>query len=85
MKANEIKENKEDVILSTQITFKECVNILHYCRLLFKHLVLMRDLNFGDENQNNIFKRWLSIILKTLMKAINEKKIKYEGDNLAAR
>jgi hypothetical protein len=71
MRLNESREKREDVILSARITFKECVNILHYCRLLFKHLVLMRDLAFGDENQNSIFKRWLSIILKTLMKEID--------------
>lgn len=37
------KQNR-DAILSTRVTFKECVNILHYCRLLFKHLMLMREL-----------------------------------------
>jgi hypothetical protein len=36
------------MILSASITFKECVNILHYCRLLFKHLMLMKEMSFGD-------------------------------------
>lgn len=76
---------KNDAILSAPITFKECVNILHYCRLVFKHLVLMKEINFGDESQTSIFKRWLSTILKTLMREINEKKIIYEGENRMAR
>jgi hypothetical protein len=69
-KTNDNHLNKEDIILSAKITFKECVNILHYSRLLFKHLVLMKELNFGDLNQHNIFKRWLSTILKTLVREI---------------
>jgi hypothetical protein len=52
------------------------VNILHYCRLLFKHLVLMKEMNFGDENQSSIFKKWLSAILKTLMREISARKVK---------
>lgn len=34
--------SKADAILSSAITFRECVNILHYCRLIFKHLMLMK-------------------------------------------
>lgn len=61
------------------------MNILHYCRLLFKHLLLMRELGFGDEVQSGIIKRWLSAILKSIMNEINSKRVVYEGENLAAR
>lgn len=69
------------MILSASITFKECVNILHYCRLLFKHLILMKEMSFGDENQSSIFKKWLSAILKTLMKEISGKRVRCDGEN----
>lgn len=72
-------EKKTDLILSAQLTFRQCVNILHYCRLLFKHLVLMSEMGFGDDNQRSIFKRWLSTILKTLKNEIDQKKVKCEG------
>lgn len=59
--------------------------MLHYCRLLFKHLVLMQELSFGDNNQHSIFKRWLATILKRLMVEIDEKRVDYTGENSAAR
>lgn len=40
--------SKVDAILSSAITFRECVNILHYCRLIFKHLLSMKEIGFGD-------------------------------------
>lgn len=76
---------KVDAILSSSITFRECVNILHYCRLIFKHLVSMKEISFGDENQRSIFKRWLCTVLKSLMREIEDKKIICDGDNIAAR
>lgn len=53
--------------------------------MLFKHVVLMKEMNFGDENQSNIFKRWLATILKTLMREINDRRVICEGDNVSAR
>jgi hypothetical protein len=37
----------------------------------------MKEISFGDENQVNIFKKWLSAILKTLIREITERKINY--------
>lgn len=59
--------------------------MLHYCRLLFKHLIAMKDLSFGDANQHSIFKRWLATILKRLKQEIDLKRVDYAGDNSAAR
>ena len=70
---------KGDMILSTTISFKECVNILHYCRLMYKHVVLMREIGVGEENQTSIFKKWLAAVLKTLMREITEKRVRCEG------
>lgn len=76
---------KQEAIISGQLNFKECVNILHYCRLLFKHLILMRDMAFGDENQRSIFKRWLSTVLKSLKREVEEGRVVCGGENAAAR
>ena len=38
--------------------------------------MLMKEMNFGDENQSSIFKKWLSAILKTLMREISTRKVK---------
>jgi len=35
----------------------------------------MKEMNFGDENQSSIFKKWLSAILKTLMREISARKV----------
>jgi hypothetical protein len=53
--------------------------------MIFKHLILMKEINFGDENQTSIFKKWLSAILKTLMREISEKKVRCDGENSEAR
>lgn len=75
----------KDSILSANIYFKACVNVLHYCRLIYKHIVLAKEQLNYDENQIGIFKRWLSVILKTIMKSIENKKVIYEGENAASR
>ena len=37
-----VEVNESYKILSTPITFKECVNILHYCRLVYKYIMVLR-------------------------------------------
>lgn len=39
-----LNPNKKTYIISAQINFKECVSILHYCRLIFKYLHSFKEL-----------------------------------------
>lgn len=40
---------------------------------------------FGDENQRSIFKRWLSTVLKSLKREVEEGRVVCGGENAAAR
>ena len=70
--------DKKDLI-STTITFKECVNILHYCRLVYKYTTTLRQSSYSDENQVKTFSKWLMKILKEINEKIDSKNIVYEG------
>jgi len=35
-------------IISDRVTFKQCVNILHYCRLIFKYVMSLKDLEYQN-------------------------------------
>lgn len=45
----------------------------------------MRDIGFGDEGQVSVFKKWLTVMLKTLNREITEKKIMIEGEAFTAK
>ncbi len=81
------KEPK-DKILSSDVTFRACVNILHYCRLVYKYVTVMqvmKDHKLGDENRKNVFVRWLAIVVKTVNTRIDNHEVIYEGENAALR
>ena len=81
------KEGK-DRILSSDVTFRACVNILHYCRLIYKYVTVMqvmKEHKLGDENRRNLFVRWLAIVVKTVNTRIDNHEVIYEGDNAALR
>lgn len=64
---------------STSITFKECVNILHYCRLIYKYIIALRDSSFSEENQIKTFTAWLLTLMDEIKAQINSNGIIYEG------
>lgn len=90
-KKQSLISNKEtkDKILSSDVTFKACVNILHYCRLIYKYVTVLQILkdhkSVGDENRRNVFVRWLAIVVKTVNTRIDNKEVIYEGQNAALR
>jgi hypothetical protein len=47
--------------------------------------MLMKEMSFGDENQRSIFKRWLSTVLKSIMREIEDKRVICDGENIMAR
>ena len=66
-------------ILSVAITFKECVNILHYCRLIYKYIIALRDSLYNDDNQVKTFTAWLLTLMEEIKNKINNSGIVYEG------
>lgn len=73
------------LLISTRITFKECVNLLHYCRLVYKLLVSMRSCNLQEDihfSQMNIF---LMNSLSEISEKIECKGILYDAENVWLR
>lgn len=56
-------------ILSGEISFKECVNILHYGRLIFKFLLTLKVSDYSNDNELFRLSKWLM----ELLGEINEK------------
>jgi hypothetical protein len=50
-------------ILLGFISFKECVNILHYCRLIFKFLLTVKMSEYINNNELFKLTKWLMLIL----------------------
>lgn len=72
-KINDQMSNQADgsKIFSTMITFKECVNILHYCRLIYKFVILLRETKHHDENLGNTFSVWVLSLMNEIKARIN--------------
>lgn len=68
-------------VFSTSITFKECVNILHYCRLIYKYIIAVKESSDGEENQVKTFTAWLLLLMEEIRAKINNQGIIYEGEN----
>lgn len=51
------------VILSGLISFKECVNILHYGRLIFKFLLTLKVSDYKNDNELFKLTQWLMDLL----------------------
>ncbi len=37
-------------VVSGDLTFKSCVNFLHYCRLIYKHIAMMKNLVYYEQD-----------------------------------
>lgn len=66
--------------MTTIINFKAAVNLLHYCRGLFRCLQLMIAINEG-ENEIKYLTGWLILILEELNRKLNQNEVLFEGDN----
>lgn len=50
-------------ILSGDLSFKECVNILHYGRLIFKFLLTLKVSEYSNDNELFRLSKWLMELL----------------------
>jgi hypothetical protein len=72
-------------ILSGELTFKECVNILHYGRLIFKFLLTLKVSEYSNDNELFKLSKWLMELLGEIKVKLEKKEIIYEGDNASLR
>lgn len=72
-------QQNQSKIISTAVTFKTCVNILHYCRLIYKYVSVvgslrikeLRKLSAQDQKDKSI--KWLAIVVKTVNIRVNNR------------
>jgi hypothetical protein len=64
-------------ILSGTLTFKECVNILHYARLIFKFLLMLKVSVYSNNNELFKMTRWLMEVLAEISEKIERKDVLY--------
>lgn len=70
------------LIFTPSITFKECVSLLHFCRLLYKYLNQIKN----DTNEMSTYTIYANFLLQSLddiNATIREKRVKYneaQGD-----
>ena len=50
-------------VLFVPLTFKECVNVLHYGRLIFKFLVTLKITEYSNDNELFKLTKWLMELL----------------------
>lgn len=77
----EEQDHSSSKFFSTSITFKECVNILHYCRLIYKYIIALRDSSYSEENQIKTFTAWLLTMMDEIKAQISSNGIIYQGQN----
>ena len=68
------------IFLNSPISFKIAVNILHYCRGLFRCLLVMISLG-SKEADIKYLTGWLILALEELNNRLNEGGITFEGGN----
>ena len=66
-------------IFSVSITFKECVNLLHYCRLVYKYVSSLKSTHPSEENQIRVLSTWVLLLMDEIKRKINENGIVYDG------
>lgn len=64
-------------ILSGRLSFKECVNILHYGRLIFKFLLMLKVSVYSNSNELFKMTRWLMDVLAEISEKIERKEVVY--------
>ena len=57
------------------------MNLLHYCRLIYKFVTFMKETYFLDENISKILSSWVLSLMVEIKGQINDNKILYEGEN----
>lgn len=72
-------------IFSIPIAFKECVNILHYCRLIYKYVTSLKTIHPSEDSQIRILSTWVLLIIEEIKVKINDSSIIYEGENIWLR
>jgi hypothetical protein len=72
-------------ILSGELSFKECVNILHYGRLIFKFLLTLKVSDYSNDNELFRLSKWLMELLGEISEKLEKKEIIYEGENAGLR
>jgi hypothetical protein len=65
--AQEVQSKKDTYeklnILAGELSFKECVNILHYGRLIFKFLLTLKVSDYSNDNELFRLSKWLMELL----------------------
>ncbi len=72
-------KNQEKVlqILSGILNFKECVNILHYARLIFKFVLMLKVSSYSNNNELFKLTRWLMEVLAEINEKIERREVVY--------
>lgn len=68
------------IIFTTTINFKAAVNLLHYCRGLFRSVQLMIAIKEGD-SEIKYLTGWLILVLEELNRKLNQHEVIFEGEN----
>lgn len=82
-----VKKNAESKmqILSGSLSFKECVNVLHYGRLIFKFLLTLKVSEYSNDNELFKLSKWLMELLAEISEKLDRREIVYEGENAHLR
>lgn len=64
------KLDSKFIILSGSLSFKECVNILHYGRLIFKFLLTLKISEYSNDNELFKLSKWLMELLREISEKI---------------
>ena len=69
-------------ILPGIINFKESVNTLHYCRLLYKYLTMAREVEPESKNRKyyKLLASWMFKILTEISQKVERKEIVYDEE-----
>lgn len=61
------------------------MNLLHYCRLIYKYVIALRESNLYEDSQARYLSGWLMLLMEEINKKINENGIIYDGENAPLR
>jgi hypothetical protein len=70
----------QSVLLPGILSFKEAVNCLHYCRLLYKFLMLSREVEEHDRRFASVLSALLFKVLSEIANKIEKKEIAYDEE-----
>lgn len=58
-------------LISSVISFKECVNLLHYCRLVYKYVTFLKSMRPNEDNQIRVLSSWVLAFIDDIKGKIN--------------